>query len=38
VVVQRLNQRLEGRSVLLVTHRPAVLALAQRVVRIGQPT
>jgi len=38
VVVQRLQQRLAGKSVLLVTHRPAALALAQRVVRIGQPT
>ncbi|MDY0385069.1 thiol reductant ABC exporter subunit CydC [Trichlorobacter sp.] len=35
VVVQRLHKRLAGRSVLVVTHRPTVLALAQRVVRIG---
>lgn len=34
VVVQRLQQRLAGRSLLVVTHRPAVLALAQRVVQI----
>lgn len=38
LVVQRLHERLTGKSVLLVTHRPAVLALAQRVVRIGRPT
>jgi ATP-binding cassette subfamily C protein CydC len=38
LVVQRLHERLTGKSVLLVTHRPAMLALAQRVVRIGQPT
>lgn len=37
LVVQRLQERLAGKSVLVVTHRPAVLALAQRVVRIGQP-
>ena len=37
LVVQRLTRRLTGkRSVLVVTHRPAVLALAQRVVRIEQ--
>ncbi|MGE3259143.1 MAG: thiol reductant ABC exporter subunit CydC [Geobacter sp.] len=35
LVVQRLHKRLAGRSVLVVTHRPTVLALAQRVVRIG---
>ncbi len=34
LVVQRLAQRLAGKSVLVVTHRPAVLALAQRVVRL----
>lgn len=34
LVVQRLHKRLAGRSVLVVTHRPTVLALAQRVVRI----
>ena len=38
LVVQRLARRLTGKSVLVVTHRPAVLALAQRVVRIGQPS
>lgn len=36
LVVQRLTQRLAGRSVLVVTHRPAALALGQRVVRIEQ--
>lgn len=36
LVVQRLIQRLAGKSVLVVTHRPAVLALGQRVVRMGQ--
>lgn len=35
LVIQRLIRRLAGRSVLVVTHRPAVLALAQRVARIG---
>ena len=34
LVVQRLHKRLAGRSVLVVTHRPALLSLAQRVVRI----
>lgn len=35
VVVQRITRRLAGKSLLVVTHRPAVLALAQRVVRMG---
>ena len=35
-VVQYLTERLQGTTVLVVTHRPACLALAQRVVRIGK--
>lgn len=34
VLVQRLARRLTGKSVLVATHRPAALALAQRVVRL----
>ena len=36
LVVQRLQQRLQGTTVLVVTHRPACLALAQQVIRIGK--
>jgi ATP-binding cassette subfamily C protein CydC len=34
-VVARLRERLAGRTLLVVTHRPACLALADRVVRLG---
>lgn len=34
LVVERLQKRLAGRSVLIVTHRPAALKLAQRVVNL----
>jgi len=33
-VIERLNKRLQGKTVLLITHRPACLALAERVIRI----
>lgn len=36
-VVQRLQRRLAGRTVLVATHRPACLSLTQRVVRIEMP-
>lgn len=36
-VVARLAARCAGRTVLIVTHRPACLALADRVVRLGSP-
>lgn len=35
-VIERLNRRLQGTSLLVVTHRPACLELAQRVVKIGK--
>jgi ATP-binding cassette subfamily C protein CydC len=35
LVLQRLQERLHGKSLLLITHRPACLTLANRVVRLG---
>jgi ATP-binding cassette subfamily C protein LapB len=35
-LIQRLQEELKGRTVLLITHRPPLLALAQRIILLDQ--